>query len=138
MKLSLLPGRFGICRLDPSAPLPGWALAGAFWSLTRTADELSVVCDEAAIPAGVTHAPGWRCLKVEGPLDFALTGVLLSLAAPLAEAGISLFVVSTYDTDYLLVREEDFSSAQRVLEEAGHRVGSVLGLPPTPGEGEAA
>jgi hypothetical protein len=138
MKLSLLPGRYGICRLDPAAPLPAWALAGPFWSVTRTADELSVVCDETGIPDGVRHAPGWRCLKVEGPLDFGLTGVLASLAVPLAEAGVSVFVVSTYDTDYLLVKEEDFSEAQRVLEAADHRVGSVLGLPPPPEEGEAA
>lgn len=99
-------------------PPPG----AAFFAVTRTPGELSVVLPEAAVEAGWRAEKGWRCLAVAGPLDFALTGVLASLASPLAAAGVSLFAVSTYDTDYLLVREEDLARAVAALRNAGHRV----------------
>jgi hypothetical protein len=120
LTLFLLPETFAVCRLTAEAPLPAWAMAGPFFAVTRTADELSIVCAQAQAPSGVTCQPGWRCLQVAGPLDFALTGVLASLAQPLAAAGVSIFALSTYDTDYLLVPEVQLGSAQAALRSAGH------------------
>ncbi len=117
-----LPQTLAVCRLDPRAEIPRWALSGDFYSITRTADELSLVCDEAAVPRGVAYEGGWRCFRVAGRLDFALTGVLAALAGPLAEAEVSLFALSTYDTDYLLVKDRLFDKAAAVLSSAGHTV----------------
>jgi hypothetical protein len=122
LELSLLPGRFAVCRLDPGSSIPDWALRGEFFSATRTVDELSVVCEEACVPAGVQHQAGWRIVRVRGPLAFSETGVLASLAMPLAETGISLFTVSTFDTDYLLVLSDNVEAAVAALERAGHRI----------------
>ncbi len=102
--------------------MPDWATAGEFCSIVRTVDELSIVCAEEAVPLGVTCQRGWRGLKVAGPLDFALTGVLASLAVPLAEASVSIFAISTYDTDILLVRGEQIETAIEALRRAGHVV----------------
>lgn len=114
LKLYLLEGRFAICRLDAHEKTPSWALRGAeFTSITRTADELSVVCAEELAPKRVKRESGWRMFKIEGPLDFALTGILAAVAKPLADAGVSIFVVSTYATDYLMVREENVKKAAR-------------------------
>jgi len=124
LTLSLLSGSFGICRLEPEATIPDWANAGGFISITRTSDELSIVCAEANVPEGVKADRGWRCLKVEGPLDLSLTGVLASLVSPLAEARINIFAISTFDTDYLLVKEEKISRATEVLIRSGHRLTS--------------
>ena len=110
-----MPRRLAVCRLDSQAAVPDWALGDNFFSITRTIDELSIVCSEAGVPEGVLCERGWACLKVEGPLDFSLTGVLASLTQPLAEAGISIFAVSTYDTDYLLVKVGDLERAVAVL-----------------------
>jgi hypothetical protein len=118
--LAVMPNRFAICRLDDGAPIPHWALRGNFVSVTRTADELSVVCPQGDVPEGVQCSRGWRCLRVEGPLDLSLTGVLASLTAPLARAGISVFAISTFDTDYLLVQEKDLKEALVALSAAGH------------------
>jgi hypothetical protein len=130
LSLVVLPGSYAVCRLslgEPmlGEPMPDAALPGDFVSVTRTRDEVSVVCHEQQAPAGANVEAGWRCLKVEGPLDFALTGVLAALAAPLAEAGVSIFAVSTYDTDYLLVKAEALERAVAALETAGHRVVST-------------
>ncbi len=122
LKLAVLPGEFGVCRLDKAAEIPPWVLDGTFFSITRTLDELSIVCPAQAIPDTVQAERGWRCLKVYGPLDFGLVGVLSSLADPLARAGISIFAMSTYDTDYLLVRERDLPRAIASLQAAGHHV----------------
>lgn len=122
LSIDLIPGRYVVCRLAPGAPVPEWALSGAFASVTRTPDELSVVCAEEAVPAGVTTARDWRCLRFQGPFAFEETGVLASVTAPLAAAGISLFALSTYDTDYVLVRDGDLARAVAALREAGHRV----------------
>jgi len=124
LTLSLLPGTYMICRLDPEAIIPDWAKAGGFISITRTSDELSIVCAEANVPEGVKADRGWRCFKVEGPLDLSLTGVLASLANPLAEARINIFALSTFDTDYLLVKEDNVSRAAEVLIRSGHRLTS--------------
>ncbi|MBI3543950.1 MAG: ACT domain-containing protein [Deltaproteobacteria bacterium] len=124
LSLSTLSDSLAVVRLAPGTPVPGWVLAvgGAFSSVTRTADELSIVCAESAVPLGEARVEGgWRALKVAGPLDFGLTGVLASLASPLAAAGVSIFAVSTFDTDYVLVRGEKLDAARTVLERAGHR-----------------
>jgi hypothetical protein len=121
LDLVLLPGAFAVCRLPADAPLPAWG-AGVFVSVTRTPDELSVVCLADAAPDGVRCEKGWRRLRVAGELDFALVGVLASLMAPLAEAGVSVFVVSTFDTDYLLVKDADLARAVEALKAAGHTV----------------
>ena len=121
LTLHLLPGRFAVCRLPPDAPLPE-ARSPGLWSATRTADELSIVLPEEERRPEWQAETGWRCLQVAGPLDFALTGILASLATPLAEANVSLFAVSTYDTDYVLVRNDLLGRAREALEAAGHRV----------------
>ena len=116
--LRLLPGRFAVCRFEPHDPLPAWALhdESTFWSLTRTPDELSLVCDEDALPPSVARVePGWRAFRVEGPIPFAETGVLAALAAPLAAASIPLFALSTFDTDVVLVKEGDLERAIAAL-----------------------
>ena len=120
--LSTIPGVFAVCRLDPASPMPSWATPDGFLAIVRTAEELSIVCAEQAVPLGVTCQRGWRGLKVMGPLDFALTGVLASLATPLAEAAVSICAISTYDTDYLLIREVQLDTAIDALQRAGHAV----------------
>lgn len=120
--LAPVAGRFAICRLDANAAIPEWALAAEFVAITRTPAELSIVCTSSAVPRGTVCVSGWRCLGVEGPLDFSLTGVLASLVGPLAQANISVFALSTYDTDYLLLREEPFIRACALLVAAGHNI----------------
>lgn len=119
LTLKLLEGRYAVCRLDAGAPVPLSLVTGTheFVSVTRTADELSVVCAESVTPAGAKAETGWRAFKVQGPLDFSLTGVLSSLLGPLAEAKISVFTVATSDTDYILVREPELAAASAVLEQ---------------------
>jgi aminoglycoside 6'-N-acetyltransferase I len=123
-ELSLVPldGTFAVCRLDADPPLPAWAAGGSFVSITRTTDELSVVCREEAVPEGVRCERGWKGLRVAGTLALSLVGVLASLVGPLAQAGVGVFAVSTFDTDYLLVRAADFERAVDVLRRAGHAV----------------
>jgi hypothetical protein len=120
LTLSILEGAFAICRLDAEERLPEWAMRGDFFSITRAANEISIVCEQSAVPQGVRCEREWRCLRVEGPLDFSLTGILNSLTAPLASAGISIFAISTYDTDYLLVNEKDLERTIESLVAAGH------------------
>jgi len=122
LALTLLPGDFAICRLAADAGIPAWAAQGEFFSITRTPDELSVVVSEAHLPEGTRRDSGWRCFRVEGPMPLSSVGVLASLAAPLARTSVSLFAVSTYDTDYLLVKEEAVGRAQQALDRAGHTV----------------
>jgi hypothetical protein len=120
--LSLPPDRLAVCQLAPEAPIPAWAATTGFSSITRTRDELSIVCPEVVVPKGVKQEAGWRMLKVEGPLDFTLTGVLASIASPLAQAGISIFPLSTFNTDYVLVKDADVTEAVQALQAAGHTV----------------
>ncbi len=97
--------------------MPDWAIRSTdFLSITRTADELSIVCEEDNIPAGIKAEKGWRAIRVEGPLDLKMTGILSSILDPLAEAKISIFAVSTYETDYILVKSDRIDDARRVLE----------------------
>jgi hypothetical protein len=122
LTLSLLPERLAICRLGPDGGGPDWADGSRFLSMTRTREELSLVCAEADVPEEVRSDGGWRCFKVAGPLDLALTGVLASLANPLAEAQINIFAISTFDTDYLLVKEKNLARSIAVLTRSGHQV----------------
>ena len=122
LDLDVLPGSSAVARLDPAAEVPGWARDTTLSAVIRTADELTIVCPPAAVPAGVRSEGPFRTLAVRGPLDFALTGILASLAAPLARDGISIFVLSTFDTDLLLVREHDLPAARATLAAAGHRI----------------
>lgn len=121
LQLSILSVRLAVCRLVQNQPVPDWATAGNFFSVTRTNEELSVVCNEGLVPSGVQVEGGWRGLKVEGPLDFSLTGILAGLASTLAKAGISLFAISTYDTDYILVKDQDLARTVEALQQAGYR-----------------
>jgi hypothetical protein len=122
LRLVFLQGSFAVCRLEPEAPVPSWAADGPFVSVTRTAAELSVVCPEMAVPEGVRCERGWRCLRVAGTLDLSLVGVLASLLVPLSGAGVAVFALSTFDTDYLLVRQADLGRAVEAWRQAGHGV----------------
>jgi uncharacterized protein len=124
VELELWAPRLAVCRLGSDEPVPEWAsrATNGLLSVTRTPDELSVVVAETAVPPGVRTDGGWRALSVVGPLSFSLTGVLASLAAPLATAGVPIFVLSTFDTDWLLVREEHLGAGITTLESAGHTV----------------
>ena len=122
LELTLLPERFAISRLAADAPIPAWATEGSFFSVTRTGHELSVVCELARVPVGAQSQPGWRVFKVHGPFVLTEVGVLSALATPLAEAKLSLFAISTFDTDYLLVASETLSAAVAALERAGHKI----------------
>ena len=122
LTLALLPERLAIGRLANDSPCPDWAVESSFCAVTRTPEELSIVCREDVIPDGVRTDNGWRALKIEGPLDLSDVGIVLSLAEPLADAGVSIFVVSTYETDYTLVRESQLDAAKAALTERGHTV----------------
>jgi uncharacterized protein len=119
-ELTLLPERFMVCRLPAGSEVPDWAQSGDLSAIVRTPEEMSIVCSECIIPDNVIAECGWRVLKVEGPLEFSMVGVLASLALPLSQAGVSIFVLSTYDTDYLMVKEDALSTALISLCEAGH------------------
>jgi len=121
VKFSRVPGSFAVCRLAAGASVPDWALHGRFCSVTRTADELSVVCPEDQVPPEVQHENQWACLKLEGPFPFSETGILTSFVQPLSERAIPIFAVSTFDTDYVLVKEGWIEKALEVLTKAGHQ-----------------
>ena len=122
LTLRLLPDTFAICRLDPGAAVPAWMPQGGFTASIRTADELSIYCVDGAVPQNVQAERGWRALQLAGPFDFSLFGVIASVASPLAEAGISISVLATYDTDYVFVRSGALEKARGVLQAAGHAV----------------
>ncbi len=122
LTLTLAPERFAVCRLASDAPIPPLPLGRSLLALMLTPQELSLVLPEDAAPEAATIEGGWRALRVAGPLDFGLTGVLASLAQPLAQAGLSIFAISTFDTDYLLVRDATLSEALAALRAAGHHI----------------
>jgi hypothetical protein len=121
LPLRIIPGTFAVCRLAPDASTPSW-VRGVFTSITRTGDELSIVCADDAVPNGVQVERNWRALRIEGPIPFEMTGVAAALLAPLAEARISIFLVSTFDTDYLLLKDQVFARALDVLRGAGYEI----------------
>lgn len=118
----MVDGTFAIVKLGGGSPIPPWATTGPLWSITRTADELSIVCGQDAVPEDVACERDWRCLRVAGTMAFSVVGVLASLTAALAEGGISVFAISTFDTDYLLVKEETWDRAIDALVRYGHEV----------------
>lgn len=120
LRLAVLPWRLAVCRLPADQPLPDRPPRAPFWAVTQTEEELSIVLPEDQVPAGCEVQAGWRCLKVAEPLTFEMVGVLASLAVPLTDAGVSILALSTYDTDYVLVREDDLEAAQDALADAGH------------------
>ena len=125
MKLGILPGKLAICRLGARGDIPAWASGTWFLSITRTRDELSIVCDQQYVPSETLASREWRAFRLEGPIDLGETGVLAALAVPLAEARIPIFPVATHDTDYTLVRENDLPRALEALRAAGHEVEEV-------------
>ena len=122
MQLYVLDELYAIVRCEPDAELPTWIRGGHFWSVTRSESELSIVCRQDDVPTEPSAERGFCAFEVAGPLDFSLTGVVASLVTPLAEAEIPIFVLSTFETDYLLVREHDHHSAVEALTAAGHHV----------------
>jgi len=120
LSLSLLPHTYAVCQFHPDKHIPYWALLGDFVSLTRTHEELSIVCRQDNVPGEIEAERGWRCLQVQGAFDFSAAGIHVSLAIPLAEADISVLAIATYATDYLLIKEENVERALQVLEQAGH------------------
>ena len=122
LQLSLLGEIYGICVFESDTEIPEWAAAVSFCSITRTQEELTIVCPQNTIPSGCEYDAGWRCFRIDGSFDLNQIGVISSLAAPLAQASISIFVVSSYDTDYILVKKEKVNQAIAVLTDSGHLV----------------
>jgi hypothetical protein len=121
LRYSVLPGRYAVCRLAPDAAVPEWATRSKWFSITRTANELSIVGEQERVPEGVLSESGWACLRLEGPFPFELTGVLAAVLNPLAAAGIGIFAVSTFDTDCILIKADRIESAEEALRQAGHQ-----------------
>jgi hypothetical protein len=120
LRFSRLAGSFAISRLSPDVAVPDWALRGTFSSITSTAEELSVVCPQAQVPPEITHEGDWACLKLQGPFPFSETGILTSFVQPLSERAIPVFAISTFDTDYVLVKQGWVDQAVAALRDAGH------------------
>jgi len=122
LRFRQLAGSYLVCRLAPDAGLPAWIPSGSFVSITRTQDELSIVCQEPPALPSETCESGWACMKLEGPFPFSLTGVLSSFLAPLSKNKIPIFAMSTFDTDYVLVKRENQARAVTALQAAGHEM----------------
>lgn len=122
LNMKLLDGKYGVCRLSTDEAVPSWAFKGEFFSITKTEDELSIVCLEENISEKIKSEKGWRVLKVEGPLDFSLVGILSKISGLMAKNDISIFAISTYDTDYILIKDENIKKAIEVLNEDYYNV----------------
>lgn len=120
LRFAVVPGSYAVARLGPTDPVPDWGMLGTWWSVTRTRAELSVVCAQVHVPTGVRAERGFALLQLAGPFPFTATGVLAAVVGPLAAAGIPVFTLSTFDTDYLLVAEAECARALFVLQAAGH------------------
>jgi len=120
VRLKQLPGLYAISRLEAEDGIPGWADGPGFVSISRTEDELSVVCLQDRVPASVTQDRDWVAFKFEGPFAFGETGIVLSVIRPLSENGLGVFIVSTFDGDHLLVKAADQVAARSHLAGAGH------------------
>ncbi|MGC1373408.1 MAG: ACT domain-containing protein [Candidatus Sulfotelmatobacter sp.] len=120
LKFRQLRDTYSIVRLASEVASPGWATNGEFTSITRTTDELSIVCPIRNVPEGMKSGTRWICLKLEGPFAFSQTGILLSFIEPLSRNSVPIFAISTYDTDYVLVQEEFVEQALAILRSAGH------------------
>lgn len=122
LTMKLLKEKYGVCRLDKTELIPQWAQNGDFFSITRTAEELSIVCSEDNIPDGIKCERAWKVLKIEGTLDFSLIGILASISTILAHKGISIFAISTYDTDYILIKNNSIDNAINSLIMEGYEI----------------
>ena len=125
LALTLEANAYAICRLPPDTPLPAWALESAYFSITKTPDELSIVVPESVVPTDVVASRGWRMIRFAGPMPLDQTGILASVTAPLDAARVSVFAVGTYDTDYVLIPAAQRASALAALEAAGHSVSAL-------------
>jgi hypothetical protein len=125
LRLDILDEELAICRLAAHAAMPAWATARPFFSVARTTDELSVICPSEQVPSDIAASRGWRALKLHGPFDLGVVGILVAIATPLADAGVSIMPVATHDTDYILVREADLARAIDAIRRAGHEVRTV-------------
>jgi hypothetical protein len=122
LKLILHEQTYAICKLDPDESIPNWITMKSFSSITRTHDELSLVCDETIVPHDIQFDPGWNCFELEGPFDFSDIGILHSLSKPLTKADIPIFVISSYLTDFLLIKNNNLPKAIAVLEGEGFSI----------------
>ena len=122
MKLNLLSNKLAAVRMEPSQPIPEWAKGGSFCSITITPTEMSIFCESELIPEGIDKVDNWRAFQVDGQLDFELSGIIAQLAVPLSAKQISIFSISTYDTDYILVENRQLAGAIEVLKRAGHNI----------------
>lgn len=123
LTLDLLEGNFVICRLPPTSSLPSWAFNGPFFSITKTNDELSIITlDDNRLPNDLKCERNWKCFKLRGPFEFSLTGILSSVVGPLGKADVPILAISTFDTDYVLVKDKNLEIAADVLKQNGHTV----------------
>ena len=122
LQLSLLKDKYGICTLPNTAPIPDWALTQSLASITRTEKELTIVCRREILPSQYQSDLNWRCFKIDGSFDLNQIGVIASISSPLADAGISIYVISTYDTDYFLIQEQNLEQTISVLSDIGHNI----------------
>ena len=122
LQLSLLKDKYGICTLPNTAPIPDWALTQSLASITRTEKELTIVCRLEILPSQYQSGLKWRCFKIDGSFDLNQIGVISSISSPLADAGISIYVISTYDTDYFLIQEQNLEKTISVLSHSGHYI----------------
>lgn len=122
LPLQVLPERFAVCRIAADSEIPEWARPGDLLAILRTPEELSIVCAERFVPPEIKSERGWRAIRVQGPLDFSMVGVLVSIAEPLSRINVSIFVLSSYDTDYILVKENQLENSVQALEQSGFLV----------------
>jgi hypothetical protein len=120
LRFSVLPSEYAICRLGPDLPAPTWVEGSGFVSVTRTADELSIVCPAERVPSGARAERGWVLLQLHGPFPVDAVGILRAVLDPLADAAVGIFALSTFDTDYLLIRQAQLPRALQALAAAGH------------------
>lgn len=122
LQFSVQPGHFAVCQLQQDEPLPEWLYRSSFYSISKTADELSVVCEEYLVKGEIRKSLGWRLLKINGVLNLSLTGITAQFSTALAKAGVNLSVIATYNTDYILVEEIKLAAAMEALRGAGFEV----------------
>lgn len=119
LSMILLPGEYSLCRLSSNESIPSWVFASAFYTISKSADELSIIAESGFVPADIKAEGGWRILKIEQTLDLALTGITAKFSTALAEVGVNLCVIATYDTDYIMVKQEKLDIAIHALQKAG-------------------
>ena len=121
-RLTILDDVFVVAQIPPGSKIPSWINPDLFSAVVNTSDEMSVVCDEKFVPDDVKSEPGWKLIMVQGPLDFSLIGILADLSSVLAQSEISIFALSTYNTDYILVKNDQLDEAIRALKQAGFEI----------------